>query len=84
MGSSPTPPTCRGIGAAHHLDQQLVPLTRRCAAALDVGARELAPVIEVLRVLFLEGRQLALDELVDRREHRVDVPCWRHPRKASL
>ena len=74
------------VGAAHHLDQQLLPLAGRCAAPLQVRASELTTVIEELRVIFLERREFALDERVDLRQQGREITLLRHrrDRTASL
>ena len=58
----------RGVGAADHLAQQLLPLLGGRAPVRHVGARELAAVVEELRGLGLERCQLTLDESVQRLE----------------
>ena len=60
----------RCVGPAHHLDQQLLPGRNGDSAVLGIGARELAPVVEELRMLFLERDDLALDEFVDLDQQR--------------
>ena len=62
-----------GVRAALRLAEQLLPFAYRRAAILDVGAGELAAVVEVLRVLLLERADLALDECVELVEERLDV-----------
>ena len=59
--------------AAARLGQHLAPALGGDAAALDVRARELAPVVEELGVGVLERLELALDELVDVDEQLLHV-----------
>src|SRR4051794_29476428 len=54
-----------GDRAPARLGEHLAPALGRDAPALDVRARELAPVVEELGVLLLQRLDLALDELVD-------------------
>ena len=61
------------IGAPPHLGEQLLPLPARRPVRLPVRARVLAAVIEVLRVLALERRDLLLDEGVELRQLRLDL-----------
>ncbi len=61
------------VGPSAHLVEQVLPFPPWDAAALDVGAGELAPMIEVLHVLCLQRRDLGVDERVDLGEHARKV-----------
>jgi hypothetical protein len=61
----------RAVGAPLRLGEQLLPRADRRAAVVEVGAGELAPVVEELRVLVLERPDLALDERVEVGEEPV-------------
>src|SRR3954463_15732709 len=64
-----------GVRAAPHLRQELLPFASRNAAIVEIGARVLTPVIEepdVVAGLF-QRDDLALDELVERIECRLDL-----------
>jgi len=63
----------RGVGAAAHLAQQLLPLRAR-RAAVGVGARHLAAVVEEARaVTLLQRRDLRVDEGVELGEDAGEV-----------
>lgn len=63
----PVAQPARGVRAAEHLVEQLLPLGTRDAAVLEVGARVLAAVVEeaLVVVLRLEREDLALNESVE-------------------
>src|SRR5262249_41194064 len=65
----------RLVGDPARLEEQRLPLLVRQPAALPVGARVFAPVVEEtdVVVLVLERLDLALDELVELDEIRGDV-----------
>ena len=73
LGRQRVAPEPRGVRAAHHLPQQFLPLAHRHAPVGRVGARELAAVVEELRVLVLQRDDLAFDEGVEVVEERLDV-----------
>src|SRR5437588_6436656 len=66
-GREGPPQQAGGVRSPPHLAQQRVPLRPRHAPLLDVGAGELAPMVEEadVVVLLLEGLDLGLDEGVD-------------------
>ena len=61
------------VGDRAHPAEQVLPLAARQAAAFDVGAGELAPLVEELRVLRLQRRDLGLDEGVHPLKQRRQV-----------
>ncbi len=67
------PQPARGVGAAAHLVEQVLPRPGRDATVLQIGARELAAPVEVLHVLGFQRLDLGLDEGVHLGQHARKV-----------
>ena len=75
LGRQGEAPQAGAVCPPHHLLQQLLPLPRRDPSLLEVGARDLTPVVEEAGVVVLrfERPHLRLDEAVDLRDEVCDV-----------